>query len=107
MAVTYDGGQAPGGGVMREVLLISHELRTPLAVISGYLEMLDEEELSEAQRHLIRQRMRQAVGDLDRAIEALIGRQRLVADAYGLAIPELIAPALDRSREEILGGASG
>ena len=91
---------------MRDVLLISHELRTPLAVISGYLEILEEENLTDPERGLIRELMREAVVDLDRAIEALIDRERLVANAYGPEVPELLVPALGRSREEILGAQS-
>lgn len=89
---------------MREVLLISHELRTPLTVLSGYLSILDEHDFPPEERRRIRAAMHQAVQDLERTIEVLIDRERRVAIAYGLTIPELVAPALYRSREEILAG---
>lgn len=87
------------------MLLISHELRTPLAVLSGYLSLLDEHEFSPEQRAEIRGSMHRAVADLERTIELLIDRERRVAVAYGLTIPELVEPALYRSREEILAGS--
>ena len=89
---------------MREVLLISHELRTPLSVISGYLSLLDEHEFPPEQRAEIRRLMHEAVAELERTIEVLISRERRVALAYGLTIPELVEPGLFRSREEILAG---
>jgi signal transduction histidine kinase len=89
---------------VREVLLISHELRTPLSVISGYLSLLDEHEFSPEQRAEIRRVMREAVAELERTIEVLISRERRIALAYGLTIPELVEPTLYRSREEILAG---
>lgn len=87
---------------MREVLLISHELRTPLSVIRGYLDLLDQHEFSEEERRRIRCAMRDAVDDLHRTVEVLIDRERRVALAYGLDIPELIEPALTRARSEIV-----
>ena len=87
---------------MREVLLLSHELRTPLTVISGYLEMLDEDGFTDADRRRIRKIMREAVGELEETIEALIDRERRVTIAYGLEVPELINPVLTRSHREML-----
>lgn len=90
---------------MREVLLLSHELRTPLAVLSGYLQMLDEEDFSEDERRRIRRVMRDAICDLEQTVELLIERERRVAIAYGLDVPKLINPALTRSRSQILRAA--
>ena len=91
---------------MREVLLLSHELRTPLAVIAGYLEILEQHELTPEAGQRVRDSVREALADLDRTIEALIDRERRVAIAYGLEIPELIEPALLRSRAEIVAGTA-
>src|SRR5947209_5078397 len=91
---------------MREVLLISHELRTPLTVLSGYLDLLDQHDFPPEERRRIRRHMRDAVTELERTIEVLIERERRAAVAYGLTIPELVEPALYRSRDEILSGAA-
>ena len=87
---------------MREVLLLSHELRTPLAVIAGYLEILEQHDLQPEAARRVHDAMRDAVAELNRTIEVLIDRERRVAIAYGLGIPELIEPALLRNRTEIV-----
>lgn len=89
---------------MREVLLLSHELRTPLSVIRGYLDMLDDEAFTEEQRQEFRAVMKGAAEELGRTIELLIDRERRVALAYGLEIPELIEPVLRRDSPATTSG---
>jgi signal transduction histidine kinase len=59
----------------------SHELRTPLFALSGFLELLLDEELDEATRHDFLQQMREQVSRLTKLATDLLDLSRLDAGA--------------------------
>jgi signal transduction histidine kinase len=62
----------------------SHELRTPVFSLSGFLELLDDEELDEATRHEFLQTMREQVQRLEKLATELLDLSRLDAGQIDL-----------------------
>ncbi len=86
---------------------VSHELRTPLAHIKGYTELMADRQLGELNAEQVKALavVRRATERLGRLIEDLIefssaSRTGLALHLTPVIIPELLAEAIDRSREK-------
>ena len=75
----------------------SHELRTPIFALSGSLELLSEEEMSEANRREFLETMRGQVQRLEKLATALLDLSRLDAEKFDLIVEPLALPALAES----------
>ena len=77
----------------RQIANISHDLRTPLTSILGYLELLEDPDLSERERREFLNVVKRKAGALQELISAFYDLSRLESGEY----------ALDRERTELYG----
>ena len=83
----------------------SHELRTPITVITGALELLEQSNLSAADRKAV-DRVRGAALDMKATIEMFLGLARETDDgSYGeqFAVMPLVSQAIDQQRHLLDG----
>jgi signal transduction histidine kinase len=84
----------------------SHELRTPIFALSGFLELLSEEEMDEASRKEFLETMRGQVERLERLATALLDLSRLDADKLDLVLEPLALTALAESLKQEFAAAA-